>query len=262
MWPFGSKTFLDPDEEAWQLQTWVWLLEEWGGPEDLARSPLVLPTREFFPPTDAEGHARAEHVFGTVKALCGMEAWPCRLVAQTERGGRVAEFVHLVHEHAALGTFSHDGTEAVVTYDPASLSDPLQLVATFAHELAHYRLASRRTAPPGGEELEEPATDLAAAYLGFGVFGANAAFRFQQHGDAFSQGWSGGRSGYLGERHWVFALAVFCAMTGADAAAARARLKPSLQGPFAKACAYLEKRPELLEPLRAARPADVEAEAV
>ena len=56
---FGGGRFLEADIEDWVLETWAWLLTEFGGMERLRRSPLVLPTREFFPLTETEGHARA-----------------------------------------------------------------------------------------------------------------------------------------------------------------------------------------------------------
>jgi hypothetical protein len=54
MWtPFKPAPFLDPEDEAWHLETWAWMLRHWGGLDDLKRSPLVTPTvfrgRAFFP---------------------------------------------------------------------------------------------------------------------------------------------------------------------------------------------------------------------
>jgi hypothetical protein len=42
-------------------------------------------------------------------------------------------------------------------------------VATFAHELAHYRLATISDALPGGREMHEYAADLMTVFLGFGL---------------------------------------------------------------------------------------------
>jgi hypothetical protein len=143
-WPLRRRrSFLDPEAEESHVAAWRWLLRQFGGIADVSRSPLVLPTRRFFPPTEAVGQARAEHVFDCVKRHARLPDWPCRLVAQAPPPELRVEGVAALR-HAgdrAAGTFSLHGNEAVVTYDPASLNDPFKLVATFAHELAHYKLA-------------------------------------------------------------------------------------------------------------------------
>lgn len=249
---FKPKPFLDPEDEAWHLETWAWLLGVWGGFADLDCSPLVTPSPEFFPPSAAAGHERALHLFELVRRHAKMQGWACRLEAQPEKPqARVSEYVVLESGGSALGTFGVAGNEVLITYDPASLKDPTALVATLAHELAHYRLSAARGLPPGGEEMEEYATDLATIYLGFGLFGANSAFNFSQHADFMTQGWSWSRKGYLRERDWVFSLAVFFRLTERDAVLAKPWLKAHLFADFHKALRSLDARSELLEPLRA-----------
>jgi hypothetical protein len=256
VWPFKPRAFLSSEDEAWHFEAWAFLLRHWGGMTDLKLSPLVAPTREFFPPSSATGHERALAAFERVKALAQMEAWPCRLEAQPERPDpRVSRFVTLVTENPMpLGTFGPDGDEIVITYDPGLLDDPWGLVATFAHELAHYRLAHIEEPPPQGEEMEEFLTDLAVAYLGFGLFGANTAFRFEQHHDATGQGWQTRGQGYLSERDWVFALAVFLSLRGEGVEVARSYLKASLFEDLRRALRYLDGRREALDALRAVEP--------
>jgi hypothetical protein len=53
----------------------------------------------------------------------------------------------------------------------------------------------------------EPLNDLLTVFLGFGIFSANAAFRFEQHTNNNSQGWSTRRLGYLSEEQFGYALA-------------------------------------------------------
>jgi hypothetical protein len=152
MWPFRARSILDADEEAWQLDTWKWLLDEKGGVDDLARAPLVLPTAEFFPPTDLTGHSRVEHIFESVRRHAGLSEWPCRLIAQPERGGLVVNSVTAmkVQRGAPAGTYLRDGNIAEISYDPKLASDPWGLIAVLAHELSHYYLDNPRKMPPGG----------------------------------------------------------------------------------------------------------------
>jgi hypothetical protein len=244
LWPVRSSTFLDQDDEEWQLETWRWLLEHLGGVGDLRRSPLVLPSREFFPPTTATGEERVAHVFESVKRHARMLDHECRLMAQPKRPeAQVAQFTTLkpVEGQLPLGTFRIDDNGALITYDPEMVDQPVKLIATLAHELAHYRLNLLGDMPPGGEANLEFATDLTTVYLGFGLFGASSAFQFEQHGDAFSQGWRWSRNGYLAEREWLFALSVFFQLREESVEVAKHHLKPAQFKDLSRAATYLHR---------------------
>lgn len=248
---FGARTFLDPEVEQWHLDVWATLIERFGESVPVADTPLALPTRDFFPPSEATGHARAEHVFNCVKAIMRMPDWPCALEPQARRntGQQVSEFVHIGGGEAPNGTFRIEpGGGVTITYAPDLLDDPMGLVATLAHELAHYLLAAE--ADLVEDETHELMTDLTVAYAGLGVFGANTAFSFEQHGDAFGQGWRSRSSGYLSPRSWAFALAVFGELRGDDGGMEK-YLKPEIDGARRQAVKYLRKKPELLSGLRA-----------
>lgn len=240
IWPLGSKTFLEPEVEAWHFETWAWLLKHLGGLEELRNSAWVEPTSECFPATEATGHDRVLVLFNQVKEHAGMEAWPCTLQVQPDY-------------MAPLGTFSvvEPGTttvlteqkgegewEALVTYNPMLADDPLGLVATLAHELSHYRLSYIEEPPPGGPDLEELATDLTVAFMGFGLFGAGASTRMR-HG---AVQWAG----YLSPRGWAFALAVFLVLRDQSAKDAEAHLDYRIHEDLVKAVKYLERHPERL----------------
>jgi hypothetical protein len=252
---FGGRIgrFLDADIEDWCLETWAWLLSHLGGMERFRGLPLVTPSRGFFPSTVAEGHERAMHVFTCVKVLMGMQDWWCALepYARPEAHAKVGEFWVLQSDNRAPnGTFRAGGGEVTISYASDLLQRPADLVATLAHELSHYLLASLPGPAPGGHELHELTTDLTVAFCGFGIFGANHAFSFEQHGDAFSKGWRSRGSGYLSERTWAFALALFLALKEQEGAA-DTWIKPSVKALVKDASRYLKRRPELLAPLRA-----------
>ncbi len=68
--------------------------------------------------------------------------------------------------------------------------------------------------------MEEFATDLAVVFFGFGVFGGNPSFQFNQTRDdgQGTQGWSIDRIGYLTQNEWGLALAIRAALTEDDMA--------------------------------------------
>ena len=249
---FGGRTFLDPEVEPWHLDVWATLIERFSAGLPVADTPVALPTRDFFPSTEATGHAKAEHIFGCVRTIMAMPLtdWPCALVQQPRRptGLQVAEFVHIGGGDAPGGTFRVNADGAVmITYAPDLLDDPMSLVATLGHEMAHYLLAAEDDLVE--DETHELMTDLTVAYAGLGVFGANTAFSFEQHGDAFSQGWRSRSSGYLSPRSWAFALAVFGELRGDDGGMGN-HLKPEIEGLRRQAVKYLRKKPAVLDGLR------------
>jgi hypothetical protein len=255
---FRKKRFLDPEVEEWHIECWAWMMRHLGGVEALRETPLVLPTAEFFPRPDGEGHAVAEAIFYRVRDLMGLGDWPCTLVERDQTNAEVGEFMRLQPQGKPVaGTFESDGREVVVTYAPDLLRRPTNLIATFAHELAHYVLHTIPTPPPGAEVepmIEELATELAVAYFGFGVIAANGAFEFEQFQDFGRSGWQGGAWGYFSEDGWCFALAVFLALSGRDEAEARRHLKPHLAKRLSQAQARLSQSPHLIEGLRQVSP--------
>jgi hypothetical protein len=242
---FGPKLPIDRDELEWQLATFKWLGQEFGR---AAETPLVLPTPEYFPSAPLTGPERAEALFADVKRAAGMEAWPCELRAGREdRPAKVGTALLLRHEGAAppCGTFMVDGADGqpqvVITYNPSLVMDTGAMIATFAHELGHYLMSTAQSAPPGGWELHELHTDLAAVYLGFGIFLANSARNFGQFQDASEMGWSSRSQGYLSEGALVTALAIFQGLGGRDPLEAGPFLKPYLEGDLKAAAKYLAR---------------------
>jgi len=248
---FGDGRFLDAEIEDWVLETWGWLMTNLGGMERLRVTELVLPTKDFYPPTEATGHARALYIFERTRAWMAMTDWPVELqvVERPPRAQRVGTYAALQRGASANGTFRIEDRQVCITYAADLVDNPRQLIATLSHELAHYLLATVREPIPGGNQLHELATELTVAYAGFGVFAANAAFSFQQHQDAFGQGWSAQRSGYFSERTWAFALALFAALREIEIP--HDQLKRSVADLTRQAQRYLKRRGTLLEPLKA-----------
>ena len=243
---FGPKLPIDEDELEFQHATLKWLQAEFG---EVGDAPLVLPTPAFFPPSARTGHDRIEDLFGHVKRAAEMADWPCTLRAGArDRPAQLGATLLLRHEGAPApcGTFqvlAADGTpQVVITYNPALADDPTAMIATLAHELGHYLMSTAVGDPPGGWELHELHTDIAAVYLGFGLFMANSARSFQQFQDAGTMGWSSRTQGYLSEGALVTALAVVERLAGRDPLDAAQWLKPYLQTDLRRGARVLAKR--------------------
>jgi hypothetical protein len=239
------KLAISDDEFAWMLACTKWFTQEFEGIDRLRQTPLVRSHLDFFPPSQAQGHDRAREIFEQVKTLADMADWHCDLmIGESDPDPHIATGIALQREgpSAPGGTFGMQEDRVVITYNPDQLETPHDLVATFAHELAHYLMHSARSLPPGGEALEEHATDFCAVLLGFGAFSTNAAATFEQFQNEATQGWHMRRLGYLSELALVTAYALFVLLTDADKKIAMIELKPYLHAPFRKALAAIEHR--------------------
>lgn len=233
-----SKPILCEQDIDFQVRTYKWLLRNWGGDKFYKEVQLILPNKKYFPSEVKSPEEAAIETFEAVKKHAGLEEWPCKLIAHEEDiDPVVAETLAIQNTpKSALGTFEHTAEgEVIITYNPDSLSNPTQLVATFAHELSHYLTATAIEPPPGGWENWEFATDIAATFLGFGVFMANSSFSFSQFTSTGSQGWQSSTSGYLTESEHIYALAIFLSLKNIPFSQATGFLKPNLSKLLKKA---------------------------
>lgn len=243
---FFFKSYLPTDEYIeWLFDTWSWLLREFGGWERFRETPLVLPTPDFYPEMNLKGHALAEELFKQTQRHAGLEDWPCVLEPQEEPdvNAMMDGMPHSYQSDGAAGTFSvQDDDRVVITYSEKNLKEPMSLIATLAHELAHYLLVTAESEPPKGDEAHEPATDVASIFLGFGVSLCNSALVVRSREDYRGSGWSASRKGYLDEKQLAYALAVFCALREIPPKTATTHLTTNPRSYIKAACKDLEKR--------------------
>jgi hypothetical protein len=202
----------------WQAETFEWLLRNTGGIELFRQTTLILPTDEFFPDRGLRGEEGAKVLFERVRIWAGMPEWPCELRAMSSApADPISELSFETEAEVDAGGFSVSAAPdsiPIITYDSRLCDEPMALIATFAHELAHYLCATFPDGPPGGDEMLEPATDMAAVFMGFGVFLANSAFSFRQFSQAGQQGWRAQRRGYLSELELLNGIAIYCSVLG------------------------------------------------
>jgi len=248
-----SKPLISKADIEFQVASFKWLLKNFGGDDFYKTTVLVLPTKEYFPSKVNSLEGAASETFEAVKKYAGLENWACKLEIQDEDANPVVAPTIAIQNAptSPQGTFqATEQNEVIITYNPALTSQPIQLVATFAHELSHYLTATSKEEPPGGWENWEFATDIAATFLGFGVFMANSAFSFSQFTGTDSQGWKSSRNGYLSESEHIYALAIFLELKGFSIESATSYLKPHLKKLLKKAHKQLCKT-DIIENLKA-----------
>lgn len=196
---FKTKAFLDATRREWQFDAFAWLLRNCGGYAKFFETTLVLPTEDHFPDRGMKGHAAAASLFRQVRDHAGMADWPCVVEPRPD-----------AEPTLTIG----DDRIPVITYRPEE-TDQTVLVTTFAHELARYLVETFDEVSPGGEALREQSIDIAAVFLGFGVFMANAKLSSARY--------------ELNEGEFANALAMFCLLRKIDPESIDAHLNPHLR---------------------------------
>lgn len=193
------KSFLDDARRDWQFRAFAWLLRHTGGYAKFLETTLVLPAEEHFPDRGLKGHAAVTALFRRVRDHAGMADWPCTVEPASDKprietgdSGRIPVF-----------TYAREGLE------------PIALVADFARDFARYLVATIDEPPPGGEALREPAQEVAAVFMGFGVFLANSAISAPRLP--------------MNEGELVHALALFCLLQRRPPESADEHLNPHLR---------------------------------
>jgi len=174
------KPFLDAARREWQFAAFAWLLRNCGGYSKFLDTTLVLPTEDHFPDRGMKGHAAVAALFRRARDHAGMADWPCTVEREPEESHEMANAPNGIR---------------VITYKRGAL-EPVKLVAGFSCDLARFLVETFDEPPPGGEAAHDAAIELAAVFIGFGVFLANAAVKQA--------------SFRLSEGELAHALALFC----------------------------------------------------
>lgn len=162
---------VEPHAKRWIEERLLWLADELGL-DVFTRRALILPLAEFFPD---RYDATDESVRRLVRRVCGyMDVDPDRVELEffTDRAN-----LWLVNENGhylprAAGLYDEDADQIVIRLETSQFDDPMTLVGTTAHELAHLRLLGEKRIDPDVFD-NELLTDLTVVFHGLGIFLAN-----------------------------------------------------------------------------------------
>jgi HEAT repeat protein len=226
---FRPRCPVDPPDKVWIEQRMTWLAHVLGL-ERCRDAQVVLPTPEFFPdPYNGE----EDDVRPLLNRVCGyMGVDPARfdLGFFDERPD---------DDRDALGVYL-GGKRERIEINRSELADPMSLVGTLAHELAHAILLGERLIDQEVAD-HEYVTDLLTVFLGLGAFTANSVMRESYSRDTQWYTWRIGARGYLSERSFGYALALFAWMRGENGAAWEGHLRPHVRAVLRDALSYLCK---------------------
>lgn len=161
----------DSAAKAWIEERLAWLCDEFTDHAFSGR-PIVIPVPESFPP-GCDGSMRA--VRRLVNRICEhMDVVPDLIKIKLFESPDLI----LVNEQGqglpgAAGTFEEGERKFVIRLARSQLHEPIDLIGTIAHELAHVRLLGENRISVDAYD-NELVTDLTVVFFGLGIFLANS----------------------------------------------------------------------------------------
>lgn len=207
MWGwFAPKCPVKLRDKVWVEQRTRWLIQEFGR-RPLLEFNTILPTPEFFP----------DPFSGVEDDVPPMLRRVCQYMECD------ADRFHLTFFDADKAWYDEEGNpqwgaagfyvqqegvkRPMIRVSTTILRDPMALVATLAHEVAHDRLLGELRVSVGTRD-HEPLTDLTTVFFGLGIFPAVTAFRTAAWKDGMMQRWQMSTQGYLCDNVFGYALAL------------------------------------------------------
>jgi hypothetical protein len=240
---------LQPGKREWVDAAFVRLAKLLGA-EHVHTAKVYLPTQQDFPDPYDGTESAVRPMLTRIATAMGVDGDEIDIEVFDEGDRQTSRLIPFYRGQSsgAAGLYFHDETtRARIAVNSSQLQDPMSLVAVIAHEVGHIILLR-----PGlvnrEEEDMEPLNDLLTIFLGFGVFTANAAFRFSQFTSNYSQGWSSRRIGYLSEQLLGYALARFAWEREEAKPTWASSLSSNIQPYFKRSLAWFhhEKPPHIL----------------
>lgn len=232
----------DKDKE-W-IESSLLSLVEMFGQEYFISLPTVTPDKEYFDRDFTGTEADVEFLLQQLTLLMNIDPWEIQLMYYSNKptqfnGGIVATPQEKLKGgwNSSTGQYVDNGLGSKeIWIETGQLNDPIALIATLAHELAHYKLLAEY----GMEENDELLTDLTAIVFGFGIFMGNSYFKFAQWTSARRQGWQMQRRGYLPEQVIAYAMAWLAHYSNEDISWVR-YLNKTMKKYFERCYTYIEE---------------------
>ena len=222
------------DMQEWIISEFLWAAKNGLLTTD---TPLVTPTKAFFPTPSGTPEDIARGIIGNLLAVLGRANEQIGLLPLDRPAAeyRAAGAFEQLGETA--GAWTGDGDGSVIFYDPEAVARPLTMISTLVHEVMHHILNG---VPSGRADPleEEMRTDLHCITTGFGllqVLGAEQA------------GWQG----YMRQPTRLYALALFLEVRVIEPEAAQSRLSGRMKRGLIRAIRVVKTHQNRIEEIQA-----------
>jgi hypothetical protein len=208
-WNRKKKLPITEEDRIWIDEDLNWLRTEFGE-EHFLEIQTVIPTKDCFE-RDFDGTEKdAEFILERTIKLMNIQDVNIKLeffsdgIVEMEDGGILTTPADINGTwESASGTYELNEKDIVISIEKQQLKDPVSLIATISHELAHQILLGENRI----EENDEYLTDLTAISYGFGIFIGNSRFKFSQFATNGGFGWQSSSQGYLPEQIIAYSMA-------------------------------------------------------
>lgn len=201
---FSPSCPVDLHAKAWIEKRLNWLASEFGL-DVFTKRALILPLEEFFP----ERYDRSEHsVYILFQQVCGyMDVDPDMLELKFYKDNNQLGLVNDKGQllPGAAGLYEESDVKTVIHLENSQLDEPMTLVGTIAHELAHVRLLGENRIRPTVFD-NELLTDLTVVFHGLGIFLANVP-RASESDMSYWPKTDARRTEYMSQSMYGYALA-------------------------------------------------------
>jgi hypothetical protein len=234
---------VNDEESAWLESAGAWLVKQFEiNVDDVI---VILPTPEFFPDIYCGEEGDVEKLLNRVCSYMGVSRDRLSVELFSDEEKEIRDHLPSFESHGrgVAGHYRETSDLIKISVSTAYLRDPMALVAVIAHELGHVLLLADRKIQRDRKD-HEFLTDLLTVQLGLGIFTANSAFRFTQWSGGFKQGWRAERLGYLSERMFGYALALFAWNREESKPEWSKYLEGNVKDHFKSALKYLQKTVE------------------
>lgn len=202
---------IDAEMRIWMENAFLWLAGQFGQ-ENIVTKQMLLPTPECFPIwydgskqsliKTAELVARQMEI--NIEEI-SLDIYEQNIQKFTgDFGHRIwTEVDKDSDEKLSAGLYfdKNDEGKYDILIEKKNLTDPENLVATLAHEFSHIKLLGENRLDLNDESL----TDLTTVVFGLGIFNANSSFKEHKSFDGYGHN----TIGYLKQREWGYALALY-----------------------------------------------------
>ncbi|WP_053990026.1 hypothetical protein [Mangrovimonas sp. TPBH4] len=204
-WNRKKKLPITEEDKIWVEEHLNWLKMEFGQ-EHFMEIRTVMPTKDFYEMTFNGTEKDAEFILERTMELMNIQNVDMKLNFFSDSPIEMSDGTILTTPadlngswESASGTFEQTKNGNIISIEKGQLKNPISLIATISHELAHQILLGEKRI----EENDEFLTDLTAIVYGFGIFIGNSRFQFSSQGF----GWQSSSQGYLPEQIIAYAMA-------------------------------------------------------
>ncbi len=204
-WNKKKKLPITEEDKVWVDKDLNWLLTELGK-EHFMEIQTITPTKDFYERIFDGTEKDAEFILERTMELMNIQDIDIKLDFFSDSPIEMSDGTILTTPadingrwNSASGTYQKTEKGTIISIEKGQLKNPISLIATISHELAHQILLGENRI----EENDEFLTDFTAITYGFGIFIGNSRFQFTSQ----EFGWQSSNQGYLPEQIIAYAMA-------------------------------------------------------